>query len=35
MVKISGDFNKKKVLDILDKIFELEMAGVIRSLIMH
>ena len=30
MVKISGDFNKKKVLDILDKIFELEMAGVIR-----
>ena len=30
MPKISGNFDKKKVLNILNKIFELEMSGVIR-----
>jgi len=30
MSKISRDFDKKKVLEILKNIFELEMAGVIR-----
>ena len=30
MSNISRDYDKKKVLEILKKIFELEMAGVIR-----
>ena len=30
MPKISGNFDRKKVLVILNKIFELEMSGVIR-----